>query len=319
MSMRATSGLSARICSTASCPSTASPTTSMSGSASRIILKPARTSAWSSAISTRINVPPAPRAVWRARRSLHPFCTRLRSPPEHRNAFAHAHEALAGHGAIRGMSRDATPIVAYVDLHVMLAVSDGHLGARGPGVLERVPERLLDDPEGRQVDARLEPALLPLDRQVDLEPGLAGALHEPVELVHARLRRERQRLLGVVPEHADHAAHLLERGPAGLLHAAERVLCLRRVVVDHPARGGRLHDHHAHVVGHHVVQLASDPGALVGYRQLSLLLLLALEPVGLVAQLHRELPARRHDPAHEPGPEHEQRGEEEVAALAVVL
>src|SRR3954468_13878676 len=89
-------------------------------------------------------------------------------PPEHRNAFAHTHEALAGDGAIRGMSRDATTIVAYVDLHVMLAVSDGHLGACGPCVLERVPERFLHDAEGRQVDARLEPALLALDREVDL-------------------------------------------------------------------------------------------------------------------------------------------------------
>src|SRR3954447_22975904 len=119
-------------------------------------------------------------------------------PPEHRNAFAHAHEALAGHGAVGGLCRDAAPIVAYVDLDVMLAVSDRHPGACRTGVLERVPERFLDDPEGRQVDSRLEPPLLALDRQVHVEAGLAGTLHEPVELVDAWLRRERERLLWVV-------------------------------------------------------------------------------------------------------------------------
>src|SRR3954447_18215850 len=105
-------------------------------------------------------------------------------PPEHRDAFAHAHEALAGDGAVRGLSRDATPIVAYVDLDIMLAVADGHLGARRAGVLECVSERLLDDPEGRQVDARLEPPLLALDRQVHVEPPLPRPLPEPVAPAH---------------------------------------------------------------------------------------------------------------------------------------
>jgi len=60
MSISTTSGLSRRASSTASMPSAASPTTSRSSSASRIILKPARTSAWSSAISTRTRVMRAP-------------------------------------------------------------------------------------------------------------------------------------------------------------------------------------------------------------------------------------------------------------------
>src|SRR4051812_49021300 len=89
--------------------------------------------------------------------------------PEHCHAFAHAHQALAGHGAILGCSPDATPIVAYVDLHVIVAVAELDLGARGTGVLERVAERLLDDPEGRQVDSRLESLALALDLEIHLE------------------------------------------------------------------------------------------------------------------------------------------------------
>src|SRR3954451_25101359 len=123
--------------------------------------------------------------------------------PEHRNALAHAHKALAGHGAILGCSPDATPIVAYVDLHVIVAIAELDRGARRAGVLERVPERLLDDPERRQVDARLEPLAVALDLQVHLEAGLAGPLDEGVELVHARLGRE-QKLVLALTEHADH-------------------------------------------------------------------------------------------------------------------
>src|SRR3954452_15187354 len=83
-------------------------------------------------------------------------------PSEHRDALPHAQETLAGDGAIVGGWPDATPIVAYVALHVMVSVAERHLGAGRAGVLERVPERLLHDPESRQVDARLEALLLAL-------------------------------------------------------------------------------------------------------------------------------------------------------------
>ena len=53
MSIRMTSGLWRRASSTASTPSAASATTRRSGWASRIIRKPARISAWSSAMSSR--------------------------------------------------------------------------------------------------------------------------------------------------------------------------------------------------------------------------------------------------------------------------
>src|SRR5947208_8488859 len=74
---------------------------------------------------------------------------------EHRDTLAHAKEPMAGNGAIFGWSPDATAIVAHVDLHVMLPVLEHDLRLGGPRVLERVAERLLHDPEGRQVDAGL--------------------------------------------------------------------------------------------------------------------------------------------------------------------
>ena len=54
MSMTITSGAALAACSIASRPSAASATTSMSGSPSRIMRKPARISSWSSTIRTRI-------------------------------------------------------------------------------------------------------------------------------------------------------------------------------------------------------------------------------------------------------------------------
>src|SRR5579875_895935 len=54
MSIRTTSGSASRACATASAPSLACPTSSMSGSSLRTISSPRRKSAWSSAISTRI-------------------------------------------------------------------------------------------------------------------------------------------------------------------------------------------------------------------------------------------------------------------------
>src|SRR3954454_11132545 len=75
---------------------------------------------------------------------------------KHRDALAHPQETMAGHGAILGWCPDATAIVAHVDLHAFPRVPDRDLCLRGAGVFERVAERLRDEAEGREVDARLE-------------------------------------------------------------------------------------------------------------------------------------------------------------------
>ena len=61
--------------------------------------------------------------------------------------------------------------------------------APGPGVLAHVGERLLDDAEGRQVEALGELARLALDREADVEARGARLLEEPVEVGQTRLRR----------------------------------------------------------------------------------------------------------------------------------
>ena len=106
MSISTTSGFSRRASSTASTPSAASPMTSRSSSASRIILKPARTSAWSSAIRTRTVLMPRPRGQRRLLLALereHARHLEAAAAPApgvqlaavHRDALAHADEAVA--------------------------------------------------------------------------------------------------------------------------------------------------------------------------------------------------------------------------------
>ena len=90
MSISTTSGRVRRTTSTAARPSGASPTTRMSGSASRITRKPVRSSRWSSAMTTLIGAvaapagrPPRrrPRASAPARRRRAPATPRSRSAP----------------------------------------------------------------------------------------------------------------------------------------------------------------------------------------------------------------------------------------------
>jgi hypothetical protein len=59
-------------------------------------------------------------------------------------------------------------------------------------------------------------------------------------------------------EQAEQAAHLLQRGPAGVLHIRHRGLGPGRIGVGDTLRGLRLDDHHADVVGHDVVHLPGD-------------------------------------------------------------
>ena len=87
--------------------------------------------------------------------------------------------------------------------------------------------------------------------------------HQLLDLLEARLRRERGRLLGVTQD-ADHASHLRKRLAPRLLDHLEGVADLLLVGIDEPAHGGRLHRHDADAVPHDVVQLPRDPGPLVG-------------------------------------------------------
>ena len=65
---------------------------------------------------------------------------------------------------------------------------------------------------------------------------------------------------------AEQAAHLGERGAAGLLDAPERLAVLGERLGEPVPDGADLQHHHADGVGDDVVELARDPGALLGDR-----------------------------------------------------
>ena len=111
MSIRMTSGRSFRASATASVPSLASPTTSRSGAESTSTRKPPRTSAWSSATTTRITRPPPRSGSWaaHAEAAVRPG-TGGELPAEHRDPLAHADDPVPGAGPRRrDLSRLAGP------------------------------------------------------------------------------------------------------------------------------------------------------------------------------------------------------------------
>ncbi len=136
----------------ASAPSPASPTTSRSGRASRIMRKPPRTSAWSSASTTRMLTERTSSGSARARGS------RRRSPARPRACRPASPRARAC-PRCRGRSRRLTDCCrrdrrrAISSSSTPAARADRHLGAARARVPQRVRERLLDDPVRRQVDA----------------------------------------------------------------------------------------------------------------------------------------------------------------------
>src|SRR5581483_10399782 len=118
------------------------------------------------------------------------------------------------------------------------------------GVLERVREGLLDDPVRGEVDGRWEIVALALDGELDLEARGTDRRCEALELGDPRLRRKR-RVVVVLAEHAEQAAHLDERLTARALDLLERG---RRRVIALRARSAGLEHDDAEVVRDDVVQ-----------------------------------------------------------------
>jgi hypothetical protein len=109
-------------------------------------------------------------------------------------------------------------------------------------------------------------------------------LDQPLELLEARLRGERGRLLWA-PQHADHPPHLGERLPARLLDDEQGLALLLLVGAEQATNRRRLHGHHADAVPDDVVQLARDPRPLVRDGESCPLLPLALGPLGPLLRL----------------------------------
>jgi hypothetical protein len=155
---------------------------------------------------------------------------------------------------------------------------------RGPGVAERVRQRLLHDPVRGEVDARRQLDRIALDAVLDRQARVADLLDEPAERRHPRLRRERGQLVRAA-EHPEQAAHLGERGAAGLLDGQQRLALALLLGRQQPPDGPGLDGHHRDAVGDDVVQLARDPLPLLRDRPLRL---------GLAVELgaRRPLPRR---------------------------
>src|SRR3954449_3876598 len=230
MSISTMSGRSRRARSTACSPSPASPTTSMSAWASSNARNPARTSAWSSARSTRINralfswgVRLVGRTTVPGRASgriadreagADPEALGVRTgtgrdlPAQRRHAFAHARDAVA---AVRQVARGAPPVAADIDEQVAVRVLQQYVGRHaGPGVTGDVRERLLDDPERGQVDARGQRTRLAGRPQAHGDAGHAGAGEQVVQASQPGGGRSRRALVDLA-QHAEHGPYLGER------------------------------------------------------------------------------------------------------------
>ena len=153
---------------------------------------------------------------------------------------------------------------------------------RAAGVLDHVGQRLLEDPERRQVDALGERPRVALDGELDAKAGRARALQEVAEVGQPRLRRALGRLVLAGSQQLERAVHLRHRLAAEL----RDVRGGGRDALLGDGGGERLgpDDDHAHVVRDDVVQLLGDPHALLRDRALGQQLALALEPLGALAK-----------------------------------
>ena len=126
------------------------------------------------------------------------------------------------------------------------------------GVLQRVRERLLDDPVGRQLEGRVERRRL---------PSTASSTDSPAARTCSSRSPSRSRpgsgsWLSPSPRMPEHPAHVGQGEATGRVDRLERAARLLRSPVEGAQRAAGLDHDHADVVRHRVVQLAGDPLAL---------------------------------------------------------
>ena len=130
-------------------PSSASPTTSRSDRVSTISRKPLRTSAWSSAMRTRIGTGSVDRDPGRDEIAAARARAGVDAAAEHGDALAHADR-----GRCRRSSSPPPVPSSRISSAELVAVADAHGRVLGVRVLERVRQRLLHDPIGGKIDRR---------------------------------------------------------------------------------------------------------------------------------------------------------------------
>ncbi len=191
MSIRITSGRSERASRTASTPSAAWPTTSIPA-ASRIMVNPVRTRAWSSAMRTRVTAEssPAPGSRRRGGGARRGDRRTRRPAPAGRAGPGRwpTRDPSAGGAEGAGSGQHARPGVDDLQPKVPLGVADVDLRSGARCMLEHVGQRLLDDPVRGEVDPGRQRPRLPFDGQLHRQAGEGDPVDELVEAAHAGLR-----------------------------------------------------------------------------------------------------------------------------------
>jgi hypothetical protein len=131
-------------------------------------------------------------------------------------------------------------------------------------VLERVRQTFLDDPVRGEVDRGRERDGIAVDVEAYRQPGSCYVVHERVEPVEPRLRRELD-AVAVAAHSSQHAPHLCEGGAPRAFDTAERVSVFFQRVWELVPHCADLQDHHADGVRDDVVELARNACALLGH------------------------------------------------------
>src|SRR5215218_7440171 len=100
----------------------------------------------------------------------------VEASPQQQRPLPHADDPVAR----PGQDRATAPVVEHLDVDPAGVGVEPHLGpGAGPGVLERVGQRLLDDAVRGQVHPSRELNLRPVHRERDVQPRLSELVDEP--------------------------------------------------------------------------------------------------------------------------------------------
>src|SRR4051812_26255935 len=152
-SMSTTSGRSAATAATAAAPSATSPTTSTSSCRPRNVRSPWRTTAWSSAIRTRIAVTRHLQGDGRARAGARGD---VEAAAERGGPLLHRGQPERAGPPGRVIGVEAHAVVVHPQGQGLVVLAQSDLEAAGAGVAQGVVQRLLGDAEDLLVDPRTD-------------------------------------------------------------------------------------------------------------------------------------------------------------------
>ena len=195
------------------------------------------------------------------------------------DALLHAHQAVARR---RGAPRSCP--VGVGDLDSQRLRADEYVDARGrpcAGMLHDVGQRLLHDAKGHHVD-RWRQLRAPRDPEPGGHAGGLDALGQESQTPEPGTAAE----LWIVDaaQHSDDATKVDHGVTPAVADDRQRTVGVGRAAGGDESRCSGLHDHHAHAVRDHVVQIARDPVALLGRCLCCVEVLLRAQLLGCIRQ-----------------------------------